>query len=208
MAQIATNHNYCILLTECHSLQLLIASLSTCRDYRYQQMNMGFPLPGLATYLNADPSPSFIIPTDLENPINFEISFSNHVFQQDKRLTALFTNDEKPCQPFMAWCLTVSHWLERYDFAGYSWTVFKINHNFKAIRASPQLIPVATKPIVNQETAAIDFLEDKVDEASLAVQKPQNLQRLMDISQMGSYEYGPTGNLIRANVRDAKRPAS
>ncbi|KAE9993444.1 hypothetical protein EG327_004928 [Venturia inaequalis] len=151
---------------------------------------MDSPLPSLAFYLNADPLPSFIIPIDLQGPIDFELYFCNDAFTRDSRLSSLILGDNK----FKHWCQTASDWRDQYDFANYSWTAFAINHHLQSIRASS-----LRKAVETQEPVTDDAIEKKLKEASLAITKLQSLERLFEISQIGTFEYDQGGDMIRAN---------
>jgi hypothetical protein len=74
------------------------------------------------------------------------------------------------------------------------------------VRSSPIHSEAALSSIklaVPQKPATIDDLEKKLKDASVAIAKLESVQRMMEISQIGTFEYDPKGQLIRANVRDS-----
>lgn len=146
----------------------------------------------LASYLNADPLPSFIIPIDLLEPSPFHLLFCNNAFKQDSRLTSLVLGDDK----FKDWCQTVNDCRDHYEFANHSWTTFTFDGQFKSIRTSA----TGRKSTGAQEPTINDHVEEKLVEASMAITKLQGLERIFEISQIGTFEYDPSGELIRANV--------
>lgn len=167
-------------------------------------MEVDRSLPDLASYLNADPLPCFITPIDLLDLTTFELLFCNTAFQWDSRLRSLVLGDEK----FKNWCRTVNDWRHRYEFADRSWTAFTVNGHFKAIRISPDFAPSTTKATGTQEPAADDHMGEELKEAAVAMTKLQSLERMFEISQIGTFEYDPSGVLISANVRYLKRTFS
>lgn len=167
-------------------------------------MEVDRSLPDLASYLNADPLPCFIIPIDLLDLNAFEPLFCNNAFQRDSSLRSLVLGDEK----FKNWCRIVNDCRHQYEFADRSWTAFTVNGHFKAIRISPNFAPFTTKATGTQEPAADDHMGEKLKEASVAITKLQSLESMFEISQIGTFEYDPSGVLISANVRYFKRPFS
>ncbi|QDS75399.1 hypothetical protein FKW77_002968 [Venturia effusa] len=166
---------------------------------------MDLALPSLSSYLNADPSPSFIIPFDLEKPINFQLHFCNHAFNNDFGLRLLLHSEDKPAKLFRAWCQTVRHWRDLYEFANHSWTAFTVDGKLKAIRSAPRPLEVVPtnggllhSPSASSIASGPIDLQEKLKDANIAIEKLDGLRGL-DISQVGTFVYNAYGRLLKAN---------
>lgn len=156
--------------------------------------------PDLTDFLDADPRPTFLVPIGPGSSMQFKLSLWNQAFLgADVRTDIL---DETPAaMQFRSWCQAVVHWRQVYEFAGRTWTAFKIQHRWKCIQESKAIGGCthdlhAADPHTDLTEGELSMLEDHVHaDARLA-----SLYKMMEMSDVGTFEYNPQGTLLRANV--------
>lgn len=171
--------------------------LHDCSEYHRDR------LPSLSSFINGERNPNFIVPIDSLIPIPFEILVSNDAFKAD--IEAQVEGSGKTAVQFRAWAQTVASWRDLYEFGGRTWTAYSIEGRWKSIRALDQSLQEARnatehrKDLLSGNQDAIQRLEEvRLAEARLA-----SLYRMMNMSDVGTFEYAPTGALRRANVRQS-----
>jgi PAS domain-containing protein len=157
-------------------------------------------LPDLTAFLDSDPQPTFLIPINLAKPIPFRIRFANHAFLLDKQLQYLTTADDATSSGFRAWTQAVAHWRSVYDFGGRSWSAFNLRDKWKVVK----MISVSETPRSSRRSSvgAVSKTVDVWDlqrEASLADAQLKSLRRMMEMSDVGVFEYDLTGTLLRGS---------
>ncbi|KAF2663463.1 hypothetical protein BT63DRAFT_484198 [Microthyrium microscopicum] len=174
------------------------------------------PAPEFAHFLDADPIPTFLTSISLTECIEFGILVRNKAFSSIQGLENLITADASASLQFRAWAQAVLNWRETYNFGGQTWTAFSIQGRWKVIRAQKkhdadvaditlehgiQGTEVLTKrsserPNVVDEsaTAAVQSRDERLIPTRL-----ESMQRMMDMSDVGVFEYHPSGILMRAN---------
>lgn len=161
-------------------------------------------LPQLKDFLDADPRPTFIVPIDPAGPVSFELLLCNGAFDHEG-LSEEVLQDAQAALRFRSWCQIVMHCSEEYEFAGVTWTAFKIQDRWKCIRAlgpkvtdpkeaadPKKMDPHGTKATQDEARTTSDV---HIADARLAV-----LNKMMEMSDVGTFEYTPQGRLLRANV--------
>ena len=180
-----------------HSVSIPVANPQTPED----NGNFSDSLPSLKVFIDADPNPTFIVPINLLAPVPFELLLWNHAFDDGSLQTDCQLETDEARQ-FRAWTQVVTLWREQYQFAGRTWTAFKIEDRLKCIRATGAVVrePRELKhggkgPLnLNEETIR------KLEEVKMADARLASLYRMMEMSDVGTFEYAPEGNLLRANV--------
>jgi hypothetical protein len=94
-------------------------------------------LPDLKAFKDGDLRPTFILAINLLGAIPFEILLSNHAFNDANYLVDVHGNDETSVR-FRSWAQSAMHWREAFEFAGRTWTAFKIQGQWKCIRATAE----------------------------------------------------------------------
>jgi PAS domain-containing protein len=158
------------------------------------------PAPDLTQFLDADPNPTFLIPIDARNPIAFNILLCNHALKAAHGLLPSIQGDTVSAIQFQSWTQAVVNWRENYDFAERRWTAFSIRGRWKAVRAIEQR--GATSEGAVTRTAPNATSEDRsrnIKDASILGTRLESMQRMMEMSDVGVFEYDPQGTLIRAN---------
>lgn len=157
-------------------------------------------LPDVTAFLNSDPQPTFIIPIDLTKPIPFRIRFANHAFLNDEQLQSQIATDDATAIAFRSWAQAVAHWRYICDFGNQSWNAFSLQGKWKVMR----MIPISNTPRPSQPPLPVSTsknidLGNLQREASMADAQLKSLRRMMDMSDVGVFEYDLTGTLIRGN---------
>ncbi|KAK8088387.1 hypothetical protein PG997_003348 [Apiospora hydei] len=133
-------------------------------------------LPGTRQFLDADPRPTFIAPIDPSAPLSFGIYFANHAFRRDG-LEEQVLRDTRTGKQFRAWAQTVAQWRPQYRFAGRIWSAFTISAKLKCIQAS----------------------EMTLEDVSFYDARLTTLYKMIDMGEVGNFEYDTYGRLLRAN---------
>lgn len=156
--------------------------------------------PDLTQFLDADPQPTFLIPIDLLNPIEFRILKTNTTFDDIECLNGLICRDSNASLLFRSWAQALK-WRESYDFADYTWIAFSIQARWKAIRGIKQIHKSAHGlPIVHKEISRrLEDAEKLQKDASMLGARLDSLQKMMEMSDVGVFEYHLNGTLTRAN---------
>jgi PAS domain-containing protein len=100
-------------------------------DFSY----LDLPAPDLVQFLDADPSPTFLIPIDLTQPIAFHLLIYNCAFEAINGLEGKLREENSTSLRFRSWAQAVVNWSETYDFNELTWTAFSIQGRWKAVRA-------------------------------------------------------------------------
>jgi hypothetical protein len=156
-------------------------------------------LPDLVGFLDSDPRPTFLVPIEPGAVIQFELLLWYEAFLNAHTRDDVLAQKNPPKQ-FRSWCQTVVHWREDYDFAGRTWTAFRVQKRWKCIQTSKAVsrvfMPAVDKHPDSLREDEIRMLQDQVNaDARLA-----SLYRMMEMSDVGTFEYNPQGTLLRANV--------
>ncbi|KAH8205760.1 hypothetical protein TruAng_000036 [Truncatella angustata] len=153
-------------------------------------------LPALGCFLDADPRPSFIVPINEIGPIPFSLSFCNEAFRK-AGLEHDTLREANVSRQFRAWSQVVNHWRGEYNFAGRKWTAFKIQGHWKCIQ-SPGATELTDPKAAYSHLNALSALKG-LEEAKLADARVASLHKMMEMSDVGTFEYSPQGSLVRAN---------
>jgi hypothetical protein len=162
-------------------IRTLSAALPLAPDRRNGE---GEPLPDLKSFIDGDSRPTFIVAVNSSSPLPFELLLCNEAFfgtgLKDDVLSV--TNS---AAHFRAWCQSVMHWREQLEFAGRSWTAFKIQGRWKCICAS---VVVSHTP---QSTAARTEspLNLDADNISIADARLASLYKMMEMSDVGRWHF-------------------
>jgi hypothetical protein len=151
-------------------------------------------LPDLSTFLNGEPEPTFVIPIDALNPISFQIVFRNEAVKKYPDLEPFVLARDKDAVLFRTWALAVASWTQPYDFAGRSWTAFIVGGKWKVIRA------LVSVPALMAPAHAVKESARPSKPASFAATGVDGLLRMLEMSDIGVFEFDPQGNLTSANV--------
>ncbi|KIW08451.1 uncharacterized protein PV09_01354 [Verruconis gallopava] len=156
-------------------------------------------LPNLSAFIDADPRAIFIVPIHLKSPVPFELLLCNEAFHNKGLQNAVLGSDHVAGQ-FRAWCQAVIHWRERYYFAGVTWTAFRIEGRWKCICASPTS-PEAGEGAHDSPNSPLSPNHEvqNLNEVKIADARLASLYRMMEMSDVGTFEYSPEGKLMRAN---------
>ncbi|TLD37101.1 hypothetical protein E2P81_ATG03913 [Venturia nashicola] len=149
-------------------------------------------LPDLSAFLDCDPHPTFIIPIDSQRPISFQLRFANQAFLSDEHLQAQIVADDAASAGFRAWAQAVAHWREICSYGGCSWSAFSLQGRWKVVR----MFSGAQQPSLRRKERDVWDLQR---EASLADAHLKSLRRMMEMSDVGVFEYDLTGSLIRGS---------
>ncbi|KAI9164135.1 Hybrid signal transduction histidine kinase K [Paramyrothecium foliicola] len=157
------------------------------------------PEPSLIQFLDADPSPTFLIPIDTVNPIAFNFQLCNAALKAVYGLVGCINQDTTAALRFRSWAQAVVNWRETYDFAGRSWTAFSIQGRWKAVRVGKET-KAASQPSEDSKPNAEDgSRKARVKDVSTVGTRLEGMQTMMEMSDVGVFEYHPHGTLIRAN---------
>jgi PAS domain-containing protein len=157
-------------------------------------------LPELTAFLNSDPQPTFIIPIDLAKPIPFQIRFANVAFLKDEQIQSQIIAGDPASVAFRSWTQAIAHWRPIRDFGSRSWSAFTLRDKWKVVR----MISTSTTTRLPRLPSPA-FLPTDMDvwglqrEASMADAQLKSLRRMMEMSDVGVFEYDLTGTLIRGN---------
>ncbi|KAK8020085.1 hypothetical protein PG990_005223 [Apiospora arundinis] len=157
-------------------------------------------LPKTQQFLDADPRPTFIVPIDPSAPLPFCISFGNHAFHRDE-LDQQVLRDTRTGKQFRAWSQAVVHWRPQYRFSGRIWTAFKISPQWKCIQATEVTIATQQRYLHLESTKAADDDDDarKAEDAKFTDARVTSLYKMIDMGDVGNFEYNTHGSLLRAN---------
>ncbi|KAI0124386.1 hypothetical protein BJ170DRAFT_598694 [Xylariales sp. AK1849] len=171
--------------------------LSAPQDRRGQPDN---ELPDLKDFLNSDLRPTFIVPINESAPVPFELLLCNDAFSDGAFEGEVLRRDTSTIR-FQSWCQTVVHWTEEYEYAGTTWTAFKIRDRWKCIRTTG--LAVAHEPGSEWGSPGrASRVEDNIrnaEDVKIADARVASLYRMMEMSDVGTFEYSPQGRLLRAN---------
>jgi hypothetical protein len=149
----------------------------------------------LATFLNFDPNPTFILEVSPCEPLPFDILFSNDAIRKDPELEAEIWRDDSSARIFRGWAQTTTHWRQPYDFAGRSWTAFLIAGKWKGVRA------LASMPAVVVPDKAVEDTKEVFKRADIGVARLESILHIMEMSDVACFEVDTHGSLIWANVK-------
>lgn len=149
-------------------------------------------LPELSAFLDCDPQPTFIIPIDLNRPISFRLRFANRAFLRHEQLQTQIVADDAASAGFRAWAQAVAHWREIWGYGGRSWSAFSLDNKWKVVR---MLLGPQQPSLEAKEKDVWDLQRG----ASLADAQLKSLRRMMEMSDVGVFEYDLTGTLIRGS---------
>lgn len=155
-------------------------------------------LPELSTFLDCDSQPTFIIPIDLHIPIPFRLRFANQAFLRHEHLRTQIVGDDAASAGFRAWAQAVAHWREIWDYGGCSWSAFSLHNKWKVVR----VLPGSERPRTSRQPSLESKEKDVWDlqrEASLADAQLKSLRRMMEMSDVGVFEYDLNGTLMRGS---------
>lgn len=158
-------------------------------------------LPTLLEFLHADPSPSIVIPIDSLNPVPFHIAFANDAFRA-AHLEELIRAGDAISTAFRTWMQTIAHWREIFELNGCSWTAFTVKQKWKVARMRDRGTPVRSPPPASTEPKITTEIVDprkSPGPTTLAAAQLRSLMRMMEMSDVGVFEYSPEGTLLRAN---------
>lgn len=158
------------------------------------------PTPDIVQFLDADPSPTFLIPIDSTKPIEFRIVLKNGAFRGFAGLESLLRDQNNTSLKFQSWAQAINNWSATYDFAGRTWTAFSIQGQWKAVRALDHThstsYTAANEP---KKRPSGEETNHRQLECGLVDVRLENMQRMMEMSDVGVFEYHPNGTLIHAN---------
>lgn len=160
----------------------------------------GEKLPGLKAFINGDPNPTFLVPINPLTPLPFELLLCNHSFN-DEGLRLEIQVDSNQARQFRAWTQAVIHWREQYIFASRVWTAYKIEGRFKCIRSVGRAVDQGEVD-TSERTGPLQLNDDtikKLEEVNIADARLASLYRMMEMSDVGTFEYNKEGTLMRAN---------
>ncbi|KAK8055106.1 hypothetical protein PG993_000333 [Apiospora rasikravindrae] len=155
-------------------------------------------LPGTQQFLDADPRPTFIAPIDPSAPLSFGISFVNHAFRRDG-LEEQVLRDTRTGKQFRAWAQAVMHWRPQYRFAGRIWTAFAISAKWKCIQATEVTVASQQRSLHPDRSLSTNDAPRKLEDASFYDARLTTLYKMIDMSEVGNFEYNTYGRLLRAN---------
>ncbi|KAK8137951.1 hypothetical protein PG984_001331 [Apiospora sp. TS-2023a] len=155
-------------------------------------------LPNLQQFLDADPRPTFIVPVDPTAPVDFDISFGNHAFRRDG-LDEQVLRATRTGKQFRAWSQAVLHWRPEYRFSGRIWTAFSITAKWKCIQATDVSVATQDKSSEPERSRSTDEAARKLEDARFADARVTGLYKMMNMSDVGNFEYSIHGTLLRAN---------
>lgn len=158
------------------------------------------PTPDLVQFLDADPTPTFLIPIDPTKPVVFHVLISNGAFKAISDLESLLCEHSSSALQFRSWAQSAANWRKSYAFEGRSWTAFTIQGRWKVIRAGERMRSTSDGHVSARTTSPSpeDNARRLRDARSMDV-RLESLQTMMEMSDVGVFEYDPSGILIRAN---------
>ncbi|KAI0155761.1 hypothetical protein BJ166DRAFT_341172 [Pestalotiopsis sp. NC0098] len=151
-------------------------------------------LPALTSFLDADPRPTFLVPINEFGPLPFDLSFCNAAFRE-ANFEADILVDTDEGRHFRAWSQVVIHWREEYDFGGRIWTAFKIQGQWKCIQATG----ISKGPEADSYFELPPSSSRALEGVNIADVRLASLYKMMEMSDVGTFEYSPQGKLLRAN---------
>lgn len=158
------------------------------------------PTPDLVHFIDADPTPTCLIQIDRATPIAFRILLRNGAFTAIEGLEDQLRERNSSSLQFQSWAQAVVNWSETYDFLDRTWTGFSIQGRWKAIRALERRQPTSCT-IANRlkKQSAIEETTRRLSHSCHIDLKLENMQKMMEMSDVGVFEYHPNGTLIQAN---------
>lgn len=164
--------------------------------------------------LDSDPQPTFVIKTSVQ-PIPFELLFCNEAFRRAS-LKETIIAPGKHATLFRAWASAIQLWDQYYPFADRTWTATKAGakKDWKIVKT------VATSGInpnhgIGADHRAANTQEDQAIQYNTLSQRPripledlptsnivarwESMQTINKMSDVGYFEYLPSGKLIHAN---------
>ncbi|KAK8113879.1 hypothetical protein PG999_005948 [Apiospora kogelbergensis] len=155
-------------------------------------------LPKTKHFLDADPRPTFIVPIDPSAPLPFRIVFGNHAFRRDE-LDQQVLRDTRTGKQFRAWSQAVVHWRPQYRFSGRVWTAFSISAQWKCIQAAEVTVAKQQNWVSPERSRPIDDDARNLEHAKFADARVNSLYKMIDMGDVGHFEYNNHGKLLRAN---------
>ncbi|KAK8050223.1 hypothetical protein PG994_011953 [Apiospora phragmitis] len=155
-------------------------------------------LPGVQQFLDADPRPTFIAPIDPSAPLSFGIYFANHAFRRDG-LEQQVLRDTRTGKQFRAWAQAVAHWRPQYRFSGHIWSGFTISAKWKCIQATEVTVTTQQKGLPPEHSKSTHDAPRKLEDANFADARLTSLYQMIDMGEVGNFEYNTHGKLLRAN---------
>ncbi|RDI89002.1 hypothetical protein Vi05172_g1648 [Venturia inaequalis] len=155
-------------------------------------------LPELSVFLDCDPHPTFIIPIDSHRPISFRLRFANRAFLRHEHWQTRIAADDAASAAFRAWAQALAHWRDVWDYEDCSWSAFTLHSKWKVIR----MLPGSERPRISRQPSSEPKQKDVWDlqrEASLADAQLKSLRCMMEMSDVGVFEYDLTGTLMRGS---------
>lgn len=173
-------------------------------------------------FLEADPAPTFVVKVgNGAGAVAFELLFCNAAFRNERGLRGGVLADERAAMLFRAWAQAGDYCKSRWEFGGCVWSarVAGVDGDWKVVRAVE--VGLGEQPFRDQNGRNTDVpigtgrrlikrqstgcLLEKVSQ-SLAVPLQSlprvnwgSIQRMMERSDVGVFEYDPSGKLIHAN---------
>ena len=157
--------------------------------------------------LESDPAPTFVIKIGTE-PIAFEILFCNEAFRKGGfREIVLAAN--RDVLLFRSWSQAVGLFKNSYEFGALVWAaeVASRDGNWKAVRALgfvlkeqrlENIITTLSRDDPQQGTSQTSTKTPPLPRTNLTA-RLESIQTMMEMSDVGVFEYDPTGQLIHAN---------
>lgn len=172
--------------------------------------------------LESDPTPLFIIQIG-EASLDFDLIFCNKALRKTRLHTAILGQD-KDALLFRSWAQAVSDYNERHDFASRVWSAKLSGRNgdLKIVSTATSEPEKPVRDILMQDHKEVtetlrgpiyrhprQTLSQDLGRDQLAPLRDlpnenlrarwQSIQTMMDMSDVGVFEYHPTGKLIHAN---------
>ncbi|KAH8900446.1 hypothetical protein GQ53DRAFT_128251 [Thozetella sp. PMI_491] len=162
--------------------------------------SLDLPTPDLVHFLDADPSPTFLVPIDPTKPIPFQSCITNAAFRALGGAETLLGPETNEVLQFRSWVQAIVNWREAYHFAGRTWTAFSIQDRWKAVRGgiNKEVLPEGVVATRMNSSPGPDA-QVLMDSSSVMGARLESLQKMMEMSDVGVFEYHPSGTLIRAN---------
>jgi PAS domain S-box-containing protein len=154
-------------------------------------------LPDLKGFLDAEPRPTFLVAINPQAPTPFELLLCNHAFYMAGLGEGVLAKT-RSATLFRSWCQVASHWRSEIDFAGRIWTAFKVQDRWKCIRASDASSVTELRPRADLAIATDDVIR-RLEDVKFADVRLAGLYQMMEMSDVGTFEYSPEGILLRAN---------
>ncbi|KAF2684266.1 hypothetical protein K458DRAFT_487227 [Lentithecium fluviatile CBS 122367] len=176
------------------------------------------PLPLDLDRLESDPTPTFVIKVG-STAINFEILYGNEAFRREGLRNVLLAEDRAAIL-FRSWTQAISRFQSNHDFANRKWKakVAGANSDWKIIRAvqsiadmheikAPDSTQLGVRPLMWKQSEH-KLLKELDQSTKVSLKEPpsvninarwERLQTMMEMIDVGVFEYDPTGKLIQAN---------